>query len=79
MVVEAKNAEALGSKKRVAPCVALQIFSFEMLSTIEFHDKACRMANKVRYVRTNRCLPAKACAIHPVRAQRIPNEPFGIS
>ena len=78
MVVEAKYAKAFTCKKRVTTGVALHMWGLEMLTSIELDYEACGMADEIHDIRADRYLPTKARALHAMRAQSSPYQPFGI-
>jgi hypothetical protein len=78
MVAESQHAIAFAREETVPSRVTLFILCLEMLSAVDLNDQARVVAHEVDDEGSNRCLAAKACAVEPVRAHRIPDNPLGI-
>src|ERR1700687_2736713 len=78
MVAESKHAIAFTCEETVPSRVTLLILRLEMLSTVNLNDQARVVADEVDDEGSNRGLAPKACAVEPVRAHHIPDDPLGI-
>jgi hypothetical protein len=68
VIVEAQYPKSLAGQKGIPPRITLLVFRFKMLPSVELDHEIRRMADKVHYVRTNRRLATKACAVQPMAA-----------
>jgi hypothetical protein len=73
VVVEAKDAKSLCSKKRVASLITRFMSGFEVLAAIDLDDQLRGVRNEIHNVGTNWRLTAKACTVQPVRAHAVPD------
>ena len=78
VIVEPQYLVTLGCEECIALCVALDVFRFVMLSTVYFDNEQCRLAYEIDDERTNRGLAPEAHAVHPMSADRVPDNPFCI-
>ncbi len=78
MIVESKNSKALRRKKRIAARISFDARIVKMLTAIDLNNETGGVADEVRNVRSNWCLPPKACIVQTVRTQRIPDDLLGI-
>jgi hypothetical protein len=77
VIVEAKNAKALGGEERVTPPVARLMRVVEMLTAVDLDDELCRVRKEISDVGADWSLPAEAGAFQPMRTQAVPNDAFG--
>jgi hypothetical protein len=78
VIVESQHAIAFACEETVPSRVTLLILRLEMLSAVNLDDQARVLADEVDNEGTNGCLTPKACAVEPVRAHRIPDDPLGL-
>jgi hypothetical protein len=76
--MEPKDAKSLRCEKFIPPPVTLQMPRFKVLSTVDLYNQVTAVTNEVGNVRANRCLPAEACAVQPMRAERAPHDALRI-
>jgi len=67
VIVEAKDAKSLCSKKRVTPLITRFMPGFEVLAAIDLDDQLRGMRDEIRNVRADRRLPAERGALKPMR------------
>jgi len=79
VIAEAQHAKTLTREKGVPTRVALLVPWLKMLTAIDLDDETCGMTDEIHDVWTNRGLATKACALHPMAAQRRPYQSLGIS
>jgi hypothetical protein len=79
VIAEAQHAKTLTREKGVPTRVALLVPWLKMLTAIDLDDETCGMADEIYDVWTNRGLATKACALHPMVAQRRPYQSLGSS
>jgi hypothetical protein len=78
VIAEPQHEVALRSEVCIALCVALDALGFVVLSAINLDDESCRMTHEIDNERANRCLTPKARAVHPMCADCVPDDPFGV-
>jgi hypothetical protein len=78
MIVEPENTKTFRYQKGIAPCVTLHVLRLKMLPAIEFDDEICSVTDKIHHVRTNRRLPPKTRAIHPMGAKLVPDRSLSV-
>jgi hypothetical protein len=79
VIVESQYSVTLGREESIALCIALDVFSLAMLSSVDLEDEQSGVTHKVDNERADRSLPPEAHAMHAVSADYVPDYPFGIS
>jgi len=79
VIVEPQYPIAFRSEECITLRVALHVLVFVVLSAINLNDEPRCVTHKVDNEWTDRSLPAEAHAMHPVAADRVPDDPLGIS
>jgi len=78
VIIEAKNVITFRREERRAARITTHLVLFEVLPAVEFDNQFCGMTDKIRDVRSDRCLSSKAHAAQAMGTQRIPHQPLRV-